>query len=440
MDENILDINPKKDRVGFAFFWLSGFYLVYCLRPEDWIPGVRYLHIAKITGILAILGLIASLGKTRRGFKDLPREATYLLIIMIILIPGALFSPVWMGGAITQTIEFGKVYIAWVLTFLLITTIPKLKRIIFIQTACVGVVCAVAIVKGHNIPRLDGVLGGIYGNPNDLAFAIVLSLPFALALLLTARGVFRKGVWLCAMLIMVTAMFLTASRAGFITLIISGTVCLWHFGIKGRRPQLIVGAVLIGGIILALAGGRLKDRFFALNGDVQNRVEQSAYGSYEERRFLMLKSLEGIVHHPILGIGVHNFTVYSTRWKEVHNSYLQIAVEGGIPVLILYFMFFFRGFKNLKRLRRTRDLDPETRLLVGALHSSLIGFLVGAFFAPEAYQYFPYFAVADTSVLFAIVKEREQAEVPTADSPGRTQYRTEIYANNSRSSALTSVR
>jgi O-antigen ligase len=442
MDENILEINPKtkKDGLGFAFFWLSGFYLVYCLRPEDWIPGVRYLHIAKITGILAILGLIASLGKTRRGFQDLPREATYLLIIMIILIPGALFSPVWMGGAITQTIEFGKVYIAWVLTFLLITTIPKLKRIIFIQTACVGVVCAVAIVKGHDIPRLDGVLGGIYGNPNDLAFAIVLSLPFALALLLTARGMFRKGLWLCAMLIMVTAMFLTASRAGFITLIISGAVCLWHFGIKGRRPQLIVGAVLIGGIILALAGGRLKDRFFALNGDVQNRVEQGAYGSYEERRFLMLKSLEGIEHHPILGIGVHNFTVYSTRWKEVHNSYLQIAVEGGIPVLILYFMFFFRGFKNLKRLRRTRDLDPETKLLVGALHSSLIGFLVGAFFAPEAYQYFPYFAVAYTSVLFAIVEEREQTEVPKANSSGQAQYRTEIYANNSRSSALTPVR
>jgi O-antigen ligase len=295
------------------------------------------------------------------------------------------------------------------------------------------------MVKGHNIPRLDGVLGGIYGNPNDLAFAIVLCLPFALALLLSARGALRKAVWLGAMLIMVTAMFLTASRAGFITLVISGAVCLWHFGIKGKRPQLIVGAVMIGGIILLLAGGRLKDRFFALNGEVQTRVQQGAYGSYEERRFLMLKSLEGIEHHPILGIGVHNFTVYSTKWKEVHNSYLQIAVEGGIPVLILYFMFFFRGFKNLKRLRRTPDLDPETRLLVGALHSSLIGFLVGAFFAPEAYQYFPYFAVAYTSVLFAIVKEREQVEV-SANSSSRTHHRTEIYANNSRSSALTPVR
>ena len=102
-------------------------------------------------------------------------------------------------------------------------------------------------------------------------------------------------------------------------------------------------------------------------------------------------------------------------------------------------MFFARGFKNLKILRRRRDLDTETTLMVGALHSSLIGFLVGAFFAPEAYQFFPYFAVAYTSVIFAIVKERDQAAVATADSPGPLR-RTEIYANNGRSSALTPVR
>jgi O-antigen ligase len=442
MDENILKTTPagKKDSLGGAFFWLSAFYVVYCLRPEDWIPGLRYVPMAKITGILALLGLLSSMGKTKRGFKDLPTEAKYLLILMALLVPGALLSPVWRGGAIFQTVEFSKVYVAWVLTFLLITTVPRLKRIIFIQAASVGVICAVAIVKGHDIPRLDGVLGGIYGNPNDLAFAIVLSLPFSLALLVRAKGMLRKGTWLLSMLIMVTALFLTASRAGFITLVISGAVCLWHFGVKGKRPQLIVGTVMIVGLVLLLAGGRLKDRFFAISGDVRTQVDQSAYGSYEERRFLMGKALEGIEHYPILGVGVHNFITYSTKWKEVHNSYLEIAVEGGIPVLILYLMFFARGFKNLKKLRRMRDLDDETVLLTGALHSSLIGFLVGAFFAPEAYQFFPYFAVAYTSVLFAIVRERDKTYVPTAESPGRTQIRTEIYANNGRSSALTPVR
>jgi hypothetical protein len=38
----------------------------------------------------------------------------------------------------------------------------------------------------------------------------------------------------------------------------------------------------------------------------------------------------------------------------------------------------------------------------------LIGFVVGALFAPEAYQFFPYFAIAYTSALVATVAERER--------------------------------
>jgi hypothetical protein len=401
------DIPRKKELLSGAFFWLSAFYLVYCLRPEDWIPGLKYIPLAKITGIAAMLGFMANFSKIKRGFRSLPKEAIYLLAMMALLVPGALLSPVWRGGAILSTIEFSKAYVAWMLTFLLITTIARLRRVVFIQAASVGVISAVAIIKGHSVPRLDSVLGGIYSNPNDLAFAIVLCLPFSLMFLLTAKSGIRKAAWAVSMIFMLGAVFLTASRAGFITMVISGSVCLWHFGIKGKRPQLIVATALLGVLMLATVGGRLKERFFAISGDIENSVQQGAYGSYEERKYLMEKSLEGMMHYPIFGVGVRNFITYSGKWKEVHNVYLQIGVEGGIPVLILFLMFFACGFRNLRILRKRRDLDSDTVLLGGALHSSLIGFVVGASFAPEAYQFFPYFAVAYTSVLFAIVKEQD---------------------------------
>jgi hypothetical protein len=65
------------------------------------------------------------------------------------------------------------------------------------------------------------------------------------------------------------------------------------------------------------------------------------------------------------------------------------------------------------------------QLFAGALHSSLVGFLVGALFAPEAYQYFPYFAVAYTAVLVAIEQERMSIEFTSAGSG-----RPEILAEN----------
>jgi O-antigen ligase len=403
-----------REPLASAFFWLSAFYVVYCVRPEDWIPGLKYIPLAKITGIFGLLALLMSAGRTKRGFRDLPREAIYFFGIICMLFISALFSPVWRGGAFFKTMDFTKALVAWVLIFFVITSFARLRRIIFIQSASVAVIAVVSVLKRSQL-RLEGVIGGIYSNPNDLAFAIVLSLPFCFAFLLSTKSIPRKVVWGGSMLVMCTGLFMTASRAGFITLLVTGAVCLWLFGVKGKRIHLIVAAALVALVAGLAAGGRLKDRFFAISGrDLGTPMEVSAHGSYEQRRLLMVESLQGIAHYP-LGIGLGNFANYSGIWREVHDSYLQIAVEGGIGAFVFYLLFFGRGFGNLKRLRRMPVYDPEIELFSGALYATLIGFVVGAFFEPEAYQYFPYFAVAYTSVLMAIAKEREQSEVPPAD-------------------------
>ena len=399
-----------------AFFWLSAFYLVYCARPEDWIPGLTYIPLAKISGIFALLGLVMSAGKTKRGFRDLPREAIYFLGILCFLFISAILSTIWKGGAIFKTLDFSKALVAWVLTFLLVTTFARLRRIIFIQSASVAVIAVVSVLKGRTHPRLEGVIGGIYSNPNDLAFAIVLTLPFCFAFLLSTRSIPRKAAWVASMLVMCAALFMTASRSAFIDLLVTGVVCLWFFGIKGRRIHLVAIALVVALVVGVAAGGRLKDRFFAISGNnLENAVDESAYGSYEQRRILMIDSAHAIMRYP-QGIGLGNFTVYSGVWREVHVSYLQIAVEGGIGALVLYLLFFGRGFGNLRRLRRMPGYEGDVVLFSGALYATLIGFLVGALFAPEAYQYFPYFAVAYTSVMLAIAKEKEQSEVAAPNS------------------------
>lgn len=414
---------PEKDALSGAFFWLTAFYVVYCARPGDFFQVLGYIPLAKITGLLALVSLVVAAGKTPRRFKDVPKEGSYLLVIIGLLFLGAFLSPVWRGGAFFTTLDFAKVYVAWVLTFLLITTLTRLKRIIFLQSASVALVSFVAVVKGHSVPRLNGVIGGFYSNPNDMAFAIVLSLPFCLAFLLTARGGLRKISWCFGILMMALALLLTASRAGFIDVLVAGAFCLWYFGIKGKRLYLILATAFLGAVLLLVAGKTLMRRFAAFSAEeVTTQEEDTAHESYEERKLLMVRALQAIGHYPILGVGVGDFVVYSGLWKDVHASYLQIAADGGIPVLILYLMFFSRGFANLKNLRRRKDLDSETKLFAGALTSSLVGFAVGACFAPEAYQYFPYFTVCYTSVFLAMTRERGDSDISTTKllpEPGR---------------------
>jgi O-antigen ligase len=428
----------RKEAVGGAFFWLGAFFFVYCARPEDWVPGMNYLPLAKITSILALVALAMSFGKTKRSARDIPKEGIYLGLMIAVMFVASVTSPVWPLVSIFRTLDFSKVWIAWVLTYLLVTTFGRLRQLIFIQAGSVAVIALVSIIKGHNSARLEGVLSGIYSNSNDLAFAIVLALPFCLAFLLMAKGLVRKLAWAGVMLVMCAAMFLTASRAGFIDFVISGSVCLWYFGVKGKRPQLIVAAVLILSFLLVGFGGLLKARFMAVIGKDVDPTVQSALGSYEERKLLYFKSIEAIEHHPLLGVGPHCFANYSGIWKVVHNAYLQIGAEAGIPALILYLLFLGSAFKNLRELRRRKDLDLHTTLFVGALHSSLIGFAVGALFAPSGYNFFPYFAVAQTSVLMAIVRETD-ASVGAPELVKEPRRHIGIYARNQRSKPIPSL-
>ena len=417
------------DPTKAAFFWLSVFFVVYCARPGDYIPLLGYLPLAKISGILAIWGLFNSLGRTKRTFKDFPKEGRLLFAMVILFLIGGFLSPVWKGGAVTKSLEFSKIIVAWSLIFLLITTFDRLRRIIFIQAVSVVVACVAVIAKGHNVERLNGVLGGIYSNPNDLAFAVVLALPFALLFMVISKNVIVKMLWLGGMLVMLFTIFLTASRAGFIDLVISGTVTLYFFAVKGKRPYLLLGTVFTAILIAATVGGKLYDRFEALEGG--STTEKSAYGSYQDRMYLMVRAVDAIEHYPIFGIGARNFPTYSGIWRDVHMTYLQVAAEGGIPILIIYLMFFRRGFQNLKTLRKRTDLDVNTTLFVGALTSSLVGFVVGALFAPETFQYFPYFAVGFTAALVQTIKEMDEEKSsegdPVLPPPKRGRHFLEAY-------------
>jgi O-antigen ligase/polysaccharide polymerase Wzy-like membrane protein len=427
------------DPTRTAYFWLFCFFIVYCTRFQDFLTfrGAVYIPWAKFPAIMAILGLASMLGKTKRTFKDLPKMTRYLLGMTILMYIGAFLSPIWKGGALKHTIDFSKILVIWVLIFLIITEFERLRRIIFVQTFSVVIVGIVAIIKGLDVPRLNQVLGGFYGNPNDLAFAFVLSLPYAMAFLVTTKNRFMKVYWVFGMLVMVTVIFLTASRAGFIDLVCAYSVMLYYYGIKGKRYHLIVATAVLGGVIGLTVGGKLYDRFNAMSGDTA--LERSAYGSMEARKYLMERALEGIKEYPLFGLGNHNFYTYSGDWHEVHMTYLQVGVECGIPALIFYLMFFYRDFQNMFELRRMK-LDPEVRAFSEALTGTQVGFVVGALFAPEAYQFFPYFAAAFTVTLLQTAREQQQVSGPVSPPPKKARHFLEVYANRRGADAVTPVR
>ena len=135
----------------------------------------------------------------------------------------------------------------------------------------------------------------------------------------------------------------------------------------------------------------------------------AAAGSAEQRKELLIRSLQVTAEHPLFGIGPGNFEVVSGNWHVTHDSYTQISAEGGIPAFFLYVLILGYAIANLRNVRKYRKSSKRIRLFSMALEASLAAYLVGSFFASDAYQLFPYCLVAYTTALVLIVQRSRTA-------------------------------
>jgi putative inorganic carbon (HCO3(-)) transporter len=399
------DVKHSKQRkaLGFAYFGLVLFMIVYFARPEDWIPGLAAVPLAKITGILILLALVFSFSNIR---WHMPWEVTFLGLLVVQLWLAVAFSPVWRGGAFNVMLDFSKVLPLVIVIYGAVRSMKRLGWILFVQAASVAAIATATIINAHILRgRLQTVLSGMYGNPNDLAVVIDLSLPLCLALALTTTSYWKKLAWTVAMLAMIYTVFLTASRAGALALVAVTLVGLWQLGVKSRRFYLLLLVPVAVFVIWLYSGNSLRERFEQTNiNAAANNRDTEASGSAQQRKELLFQSLRVTAQHPLFGVGPGNFVIVSGVWHVTHNSFTQMSSEGGIPAFLLYVLILWRGIANLRDVRKYRKTGKRIRLFSMALEASLAAYLVGSCFASVAYQLFPYCLVAYTSALRLIVQ------------------------------------
>lgn len=404
----VQDRASSKQRIAFprTYKFVLLFMVAYFARPEDWIPGVHYLHLAKVLGILAFLAFFTELSSARQKW---PREVILLLLLLAQMLLTVPFSPVWKGGAFHTTRGFANVVPMILVISLAVNTLGRLRRILFWQVASVAVVAAVAVIKfRHAQGRLEGALNGIYSNPNDLALIIDIAIPICLVFMLRSRNNLMKAIWLGCIAVMTYAVVLSASRSGILAFALMMTLALWHFSVKGRYRYLVL---VLGGLAvcaLAIGGRQLKTRFEAMSNPDLN---ESAYGSAQQRDMLLKRSIALTFEHPIFGVGAGNFEVASGVWRVTHNTYTQMSSETGLPGFILYMMILYCAWSNLGRAKRLSRGDAQLNMFAGAIQASFVGFLLGSFFASEGYQYFTYFLIAYTTAVYRIAKAKNEAAV-----------------------------
>jgi O-antigen ligase len=209
---------------------------------------------------------------------------------------------------------------------------------------------------------------GTVGVSNETAKFLVPILPLAVAVYLTAAGSAGRLLALAALALGAGGLVCTFSRGGLIAAVFGLAVCgvlLTARGLVGRTTA----RAGLAGVLLALAvAAPVLSRYLATRPNyLTMRWEHLRYG------------WQALVEHPVMGVGINNFNVafspydYGGVFREmaVHNHYLRIGVETGVPGLMLYVAFF--GVVILTAARGTR---AERRPL--AIYScALVGTFAG---------------------------------------------------------------
>ena len=263
-------------------------------------------------------------------------------------------------------------------------------------------------VEGY---RVAGSIGGMFGNPNDMALHLATIFPITIALMFTTRGALRKIIYIACAVLMVAAIVVTFSRGGFLA--VAGTLVVLGWKI-GRKHRLAVGLsmVIFLGAFLALAPGNYGGRMGSILDHSKDIV-----GSAGMRQQLLIRSIVVAVKNPVLGIGMGNFHIVSLRELVSHNAYTQVAAEMGIPAMLVYIMFMLTPFKRLRAIERESCDDPARArfyyMSVG-LQASLVGYMIGSFFASVAYLWYVYYLVGYAICLRRMYRLEQESLAPVA--------------------------
>ena len=403
-------------RSSLAYRALVLFSLVYFVRPEDFIRPLTMIPIAKITGGIALFALIFIV--PAGGRHKLTLELKVLLLLlgqMILCIPFAS----WRGGAFDTVInKFSKGVIVAILIYMVSTSVNEVRKLLAIQAGTIAALTVLSVLVHHTQEgRLMGIQKGILENPNDLAINIAINFPLCIAFFFAAKNSLAKAFWGVSLIFMMWGVIATYSRSGLLAMMVTVLICIWEFGIRGKRTSVLVSAVFIGmiaiGVVIVTPNYLTRIESMVL-GNIEGSGDK---GSLAARQELLKLSLRVMATHPIFGIGPGDFQSYTLSWHVAHNTYTELGAEAGVPACFLFLLMLVLSLRKIRRVRKLPGYESseDIRLWTSALWAAMAAYMAGALFASTEYNLFPYFMVGYISAVYQIAGVAQGRNNPPPD-------------------------
>ncbi len=172
---------------------------------------------------------------------------------------------------------------------------------------------------------------GLYDNPNDYTFIIIMVLPFIYLYLRVSRRLWQRIALLAALVGSVAAVVMSLSRGGMLALVLEVTFLVW-LTMKGRRRFLAL-------VLMSVFGVAASVHQFEARKAADAGSAYTAEVSADSRLALWHAALACFKAHPILGVGSGQFMwvasdyaslSHNDRDKPAHNSYIDVLANTGL--------------------------------------------------------------------------------------------------------------
>jgi O-antigen ligase len=356
------------------------------------------LSLTKIAGALCFASFALY---ALRSHQKIHFDRSHGLVLVIL---GAAMLSSLQAREVGEALATTSRYASFAAFFIVVTQFardPRVQwRIAWVLTVSSAVVAGVALnayLRGEVLvatPLLDT-------NPNDFAFILGTTLPFALWLL-RARPLLRVPV--VVMIGLISAGILLSLSRGAMLGIGAGIVFLLLTDRRRTRIVLVGGAIALTAMVVVIRVDPAKFERALF------RKEVVAGHNVTTRLEAWNAAANLAADHPLLGIGPGNFRFYyyeatgnppgTEILAVVHDAYLDVAAELGFVAALAFLLYLGLSLTRLTEAIRAGAGPPE---FAQAVRLSLVIAIVAALFISEQY-FLPFWLLG--ALATALAQER----------------------------------
>ena len=376
---------------GLLHPWVGilGWTWISVMNPHAYSWRLSSLPVAAAIAISVLLGVLIT--KDRRNFF-LTRETVALMLFML-----------WMCITLPFSFYFDLAFSLWnrvmkidLMILVAMVVLYSRKHITMLVWVLVGSLGFYGVKGGlftiltGGAHRVWGPVGSYIDGNNEVALALVMTIPLMRFLQLTTESPWVKRALVVSMLLCAVAAIGSQSR-GALLAIVAMTAVMWL-----RSDKKIVAAILLflaGVVVLAI----MPPEWWARMGTIGTyQDDTSASGRINAWWMAWNLAKANFFGGGFVVAQAELFARYApdpTSILAAHSIYFMVLGEHGFVGLFLFLMMWTFVWFSARRLRIQGSKNPQTQWLShlgGMCQVSLAGYAVGGAFLSLSYYDLPY--------------------------------------------------